>query len=78
MGILDLRKTVFTLCEEAPGLVDVLQGLGFESISNPIMMKTAARVMTIPMAAQMKGIPLGTITTALEAAGFEVEGGEKR
>lgn len=76
MGILDLNKTVYSLCEAHPQLVGILQGLGFESIGNPIMMKTAARVMTIPKAAQMKGIPMVTIITALQEAGFVVEGGE--
>ncbi|MDK9710170.1 DUF1858 domain-containing protein [Acidaminobacter sp.] len=76
MGILDLNKTVYSLCEEYPQLVGILQGLGFESIGNPIMMKTAARVMTIPKAAQMKGLPMVTIITALQEAGFVVEGGE--
>lgn len=76
MGILNLSKTVYTLCEAHPELVGILQGLGFESIGNPIMMKTAARVMTIPKAAQMKGVPLDTVIKALEAAGFVVEGGE--
>lgn len=76
MGILDLNKTVYSLCEEYPQLVGILQGLGFESIGNPIMMKTAARIMTIPKAAQMKGLPMVTIITALQEAGFVVEGGE--
>lgn len=76
MGILDLNKTVYSLCEEYPQLVGILQGLGFESIGNPIMMKTAARIMTIPKAAQMKGVPMVTIITALQEAGFVVEGGE--
>lgn len=76
MGILDLNKTVYSLCEEHPQLVGILQGLGFESIGNPIMMKTAARVMTIPRAAQMKGVPMVTVIAALEKAGFVVEGGE--
>lgn len=76
MGILDLNKTVYSLCEEYPQLVGILQGLGFESIGNPIMMKTAARVMTIPKAAQMKGMPMVTIITALQEAGFVVEGGK--
>jgi uncharacterized protein len=76
MGILDLNKTVYSLCEEYPQLVGILQGLGFESIGNPVMMKTAARVMTIPKAAQMKGLPMVTIITALQEAGFVVEGGE--
>jgi len=76
MGILDLNKTVYSLCEEHPQLVGILQGLGFESIGNPIMMKTVARVMTIPKAAAMKGMPMVTIITALQEAGFIVEGGE--
>lgn len=76
MGILDLNKTVYSLCEDYPQLVGILQGLGFESIGNPIMMKTAARIMTIPKAAQMKGVPMVTIITALQEAGFVVEGGE--
>lgn len=76
MGIVNLNKTVFELCEAHPTLVAILQGLGFESIGNPIMMKTAARIMTLPKAAQMKGVPLETIIAALEEAGYVVEGGE--
>jgi len=76
MGILDLNKTVYSLCEDYPQLVGILQSLGFESVGNPIMMKTAARIMTIPKAAQMKGVPMVTIITALQEAGFVVEGGE--
>jgi len=76
MGILDLNKTVYSLCEDYPQLVGILQSLGFESVGNPIMMKTAARIMTIPKAAQMKGVPMVTIITVLQEAGFVVEGGE--
>ena len=72
MGMLSLNRTVYDLCREEPGLVEVLASCGFDSIQNPVMMRTAARVMTIPKAADMKGIALEFIIQRLEEAGYQI------
>ncbi|SMP66396.1 DUF1858 domain-containing protein [Anoxynatronum buryatiense] len=72
MGMLSLDQSVYDLCREHPELVDVLKSLGFESIDNPVMMRTAARVMTIPKAAAMRGIELNQVIKVLEDSGYTV------
>ncbi|MEN1760450.1 DUF1858 domain-containing protein [Anoxynatronum sibiricum] len=70
--MLSLDQSVYDLCREHPELVDVLKSLGFESINNPVMMCTAARVMTIPKAAAMRGIELNQVIKVLEKSGYTV------
>lgn len=53
--ILDIKKTVFELADEYPEIKEILKNLGFESITNPVMLKTAAKVMIIPKAAKNEG-----------------------
>ncbi|NLY96172.1 MAG: DUF1858 domain-containing protein, partial [Clostridiaceae bacterium] len=45
---IDLSKSVYEICKEYPEVVDIMRDLGFENITNPAMMKTAGRFMTIP------------------------------
>ena len=40
---LDLGKTVYELAHETPEIIEILRELGFENITNPLMMKTAGR-----------------------------------
>lgn len=70
--ILDMKKTVFELTGEYPEIIDILKNLGFENITNPIMLKTAGKVMTIPKGAKMKGIELSTIVEKFREKGFTV------
>lgn len=70
--ILDIKKTVFELADEYPEIKEILKNLGFESITNPVMLKTATKVMTIPKAAKMKGIELNTIVEKFRENGFTV------
>jgi hypothetical protein len=75
MGILSLESTIYELCESHPELVGILKEMGFESIGNPIMMRTAARIMTLPKAAAMKGIDLDWVIKTLEQEGYIVQRG---
>lgn len=77
MGMLSLDQSVYELCCRHPQLVQVLKSLGFESIDNPVMMRTAARVMTIPKAAAMKGMDFNEVIKALEDSGYTVVKGAK-
>ena len=79
MGMLSLGSTIYELCESHPELVEIFKKMGFEDIGNPIMMRTAARVMTLPKAAAMKGIDLNWIINTLEQEGYIVQrGADKR
>lgn len=68
--ILDLKKTVFELTNDNPEVIDILKELGFENITNPAMMKTAGRVMTLPKGAKMKGLKLEKIVETFRERGF--------
>ncbi|NLM11160.1 MAG: DUF1858 domain-containing protein [Clostridiaceae bacterium] len=70
--ILNMKKTVFELVSEYPEVKDILKNIGFESITNPVMLKTAGKVMTIPKGAKMKGIELSTIVEKFSEKGFTV------
>lgn len=71
--ILDLDKSVFELIKEYPEVADVMKGLGFESITNPAMLSTVGRYMTIPKGASMKKIDIKSVTKELEAQGFVIK-----
>ncbi|NLU35418.1 MAG: DUF1858 domain-containing protein [Clostridiales bacterium] len=69
---IDLKKTVFELSQLHPEFLETMKELGFHDITNPAMLKTAGRFMTVPKGARMKGIPLEKIKEAFERKGFEV------
>lgn len=71
---LDLKKSVYELCQEYPELIDIMKGLGFTEITRKAAMATAGRVMTIPKGADLKSIPMERILTVLKGYGFEVTG----
>ncbi|NLC67458.1 MAG: DUF1858 domain-containing protein [Clostridiaceae bacterium] len=61
-SVIDLSKSVYEICKEHPDVVSIMKDLGFESITNPGMLNTAGKFMTIPKgAAEMcQSIPLDT------------------
>lgn len=69
---LDLKKTVYELANETPEVIEILKELGFENITNPVMMKTAGRVMTLPKGAAMKGMDLEKVKEAFRQKGFQL------
>lgn len=74
MKKLDLNQNILTLTEQYPELIDLLKELGFTEITNPVMRKTAGRIMTIPKGCQMKGVSLDTVKDKLEEHGFTIAG----
>mgnify|MGYP001073049264 CR=1 FL=1 len=70
--VIDLKKTVYELVQEHPELAQIMAELGFSSITNPAMLKTAGRVMTLPKGAAMKGKDLEEIKAELAKRGFTV------
>ncbi len=70
--VVDLSKTVYELCEKEPEIIEVMKSLGFDSISNPAMLRTAGRFMTIPKGADMKGISMEEVRIAFEQHGFKI------
>lgn len=74
MKKLDLNQNILTLTEQYPELIELLKELGFTEITNPVMRKTAGRIMTIPKGCQMKGVSLDAVKGKLEENGFTIAG----
>lgn len=70
---IDLNKTVYELCRDDPGIIEVMKGLGFKDITSPGMLSTAGRFMTIPKGAAMKGMDLDAVKKAFRDNGYTVK-----
>ncbi|NLX70952.1 MAG: DUF1858 domain-containing protein [Clostridiales bacterium] len=71
--IIDLSKSVYEICKEHPEVIAIMKDLGFENITNPGMLNTAGRFMTIPKGAAMKQISMEKIKEAFAAKGYELK-----
>jgi hypothetical protein len=69
--IIDLNNNINEICKEYPEVMDIMKGLGFESLS-PAMLATAGRFMTIPLGAKMKNLDLDTIIKEFVRNGYKV------
>ncbi len=70
--IIDLDKTVYTLCSTDLELASTLAQLGFTEIVKPIMLQTVGKVMTIAKGASLRGLDLQEIIRGLEKQGYTV------
>ena len=71
--IIDLKKSVYELCNEYSDVSGILAELGFKDITKSGMLATAGRFMTIPQGAAMKKISLNEVKQAFAAAGYEIK-----
>ena len=69
---LDLSKTIYELSKDDPDIVPIMQEAGFAEIANPMMLRTAGRVMTIPGGAKMRKISLDAVMRLFETHGYKV------
>lgn len=63
---------MYELCKENGEIADIMKGLGFVDITNPGMLNTAGRIMTIPKGAAMKEIPMAKIKEDFVARGYQI------
>lgn len=71
--VIDLSKTVYAICTESPEVIDILRGLGFKGITNPGMLNTAGRFMTLPKGAVMKKISLDKLKEEFRCKGYQIK-----
>jgi len=71
--VINLNKTVYELCNNNSEIPNILKELGFKDITNPGMLNTAGRFMTIPKGAAMKKIPIETIKESFINHGYEIK-----
>ncbi|NCC79496.1 MAG: DUF1858 domain-containing protein [Clostridia bacterium] len=69
---IDIKDSVQEIVMKCPEAAEVLKGLGFDQIVNPMMLKTMAKFMTLPKASKMKNIPMDRIIDAFGEKGITV------
>lgn len=70
MKLLDLNKSVYQLTEEYPQLIEIMISFGFKDIANPVVRKTAGKLMTLEKGCRMKGLNMKDLVERLKAEGF--------
>lgn len=73
--VLDIHKSIYDLTKDYSEVAGIMKSLGFEKITDPLMLSTAGRYMTIQKGALMKKINLETILKEFEAKGFTIKYG---
>ena len=69
---LDLSRTIYELYARDPDIIGIMREAGFSEIANPLMLKTAGRVMTIPKGAKMRGISLEEVLRVFRSNGYDI------
>jgi hypothetical protein len=73
MRKISLNTPVYELIRDYPEIKEIMHSLGFENIINPLMLKTAGRVMSIKAGAKMKKIDLELIKKEFLKNNFSLE-----
>ncbi len=73
MKEIDLKKSVYELTEAYPELIEILKGMGFFGVANPVVRKTLGRMTTIPQGCEKQKKDLNEVVKELQEAGFEVK-----
>lgn len=69
---IDLKKSVYELCNEYPELPELLAQLGFKDITKPGMLTTVGRFMTLEKGSTAKKIDIDIIINTLEKHGYDI------
>jgi selenophosphate synthetase-related protein len=69
---IDISKSVYEIVKNDPDVINIMKELGFKDITEPGMLNTAGRFMTIPKGAKMKKIPMNKIIEVFENYGYEI------
>jgi hypothetical protein len=70
--IINLNDTVYEICKKNNEVIEIMRDLGFDGITNPALLNSAGRVMTISKGAKMKKIDLDLIIKEFENRGYTV------
>ncbi len=70
---IDLKKNVYELTETYPELIEILKGMGFLGVANPIARKTLGKVITIPQGCKRQGKDFNEVIKKLKELGFKVK-----
>jgi len=71
-NIIRLDQTIFEISQKYPEVVDIMAEIGFKDITNPKMLKTVGKYMTIGKGTKLKNKDLDDIKEVFKGYGFEV------
>lgn len=74
MTKISLTTPVHDLVAAHPDIVPIMVQMGLDGVTQPGLLNTVGRFMTLEKGAKMKHIPLAQLIETLTQAGFEVEG----
>lgn len=69
---IDLKNSVYELCNKYPELPEILAQIGFKDITKPGMLTTVGRFMTLEKGAIAKKIDIDIIINTLEKHGYDI------
>ncbi|MCI1986445.1 MAG: DUF1858 domain-containing protein [Lactobacillus sp.] len=72
MTTIALDMPVHDLVAQHPDIVTIMVDMGLDGVTNPSLLNTVGRFMTLEKGAKMKHIPLAELIAKLEQAGYEV------
>lgn len=70
---ISLTTPVHDLVVAHPDIVPIMVAMGLDGVTQPGLLNTVGRLMTLEKGARMKHIPLTQLIETLTQAGFEVE-----
>lgn len=73
MAKISLTTPVHDLVAAHPDIVPIMVQMGLDGVTQPGLLNTVGRFMTLEKGAKMKHIPLAQLIETLTQAGFEVE-----
>lgn len=76
MTTISLETPVHDLVQQYPAIVPVMVAMGLDGVTDPKLLNTVGRFMTLAKGAKMKHIAIADLTAQLQQAGFEVEAHE--
>lgn len=73
MQLISINDKVYDVIQQYPETLDILVSLGFTHLSNPAMLATAGKVMTISKAAKRHNLTYEQIELAFSDKGFQLK-----
>lgn len=73
MAKISLTTPVHDLVAAHPDIVPIMVQMGLDGVTQPGLLNTVGRFMTLEKGAKMKHFPLAQLIETLTQAGFEVE-----
>lgn len=69
---LSRKESIYALVKAHPPIADIMRELGFKDITQPRMLETAGRIMTLEKGSTLKKILMTDIQAAFAAKGYTI------